>query len=169
MAALPLILAAVVSMGPQAKFATEDAVKCAAVYAVTLDAMRHASNVPTEVRKQMRDGLAMWEYELSASAPNATAEALQTAADSAVEAVYANLPDGSGAEAAAARGEYLRAASAACAEGMAAAYQGAEHPVVPYLAAADAEAGLADMAAPVIVEPVSMKEEDSDDAPRGLR
>ena len=153
--------ASLLMAGPAGHFTTEQAADCAAIQAITLDAMRAASNVPAPIRLKVRNGLAMWEYELSASAEGAPPEKLQKAADSAIAKVHEEMPQGQGADAAAARGEYLTSRSAACATLIAEAYGEQEHPVMPYLREADAKAGLP------AVTPVSASA--ADDKSRGLR
>ncbi|MEM9232792.1 MAG: hypothetical protein AAGA69_00970 [Pseudomonadota bacterium] len=142
MALTSLLATAVLTATATAPFTTDQAAKCAAVHAFTLDAMRVATNVPAPIRRRVRDGLAMWEYELSASAPKMSAEKLQAIADAAVTKVHEDLPQGNSPEAAAARGDYLTKASGACANMIATAYGDAEHPVVPYLREADAKQGV---------------------------
>ena len=137
------LAAAVLAVAPPAPhFSTDQAAKCAAIYAFTLDAMMAAPNVPSGIRKETRNGLASWEYELSASAPEAPPQMLQAAVDAAMQELYDNMPEGQGEEAAAARGAYLTRASADCAERLDTAYNGEEHPVLPFMRKADREAGL---------------------------
>ena len=138
MAALSLNMQA----GKSGQFSMEEAAECAAIYAFTLDAMRSSTDIPANIRMRVRDGLASWEYELSASAPNARPETLQTAADNAVQLVRDNLPEGQGADAAAARGDFLTAGTEFCAAKIASVYGDQEHPVIPFLRQSDAEAGL---------------------------
>lgn len=140
---MPLALLAATSLAfasPQGHFSTDEAAECAALYAVTLEAMHGASNVPEDVLGKMRDGLTIWEYELSASAPEASAAILKTAADIAIEKVRASMPDGEGPEAAAARGAFLTKHAGDCEAMIEAAYEGEEHPVIPFLRAAEEKA-----------------------------
>ncbi|MEM9422632.1 MAG: hypothetical protein AAF986_09020 [Pseudomonadota bacterium] len=123
-----------------AVFDTDEAAKCAASFAYTLDAMQAAPSIPQEIRRRMRDGLAIWEYELSASAPNATPAMLQAAANRAVAVVRAGMPDGAGPDIAAQRGDYLTMLTTKCAAKITAAYGDDEHPVIPFLRQADADA-----------------------------
>lgn len=144
-----LFAAALLAVAPPAPhFSTDQAAKCAAIYAFTLDAMMAAPNVPSGIRKQTRNGLASWEYELSASAPEAPPQVLQAAVDAAMQELYGNMPEGQGEEAAAARGAYLTRSSADCAERLDTAYNGEEHPVIPFMRKADREAGILPRPAP---------------------
>lgn len=135
---------------PKSHFSTEQAAQCAVTYAFTLDVIRHMEDVPSANRREVRDGLAQWEYELKLSAPDAPVEYLQTAADEAVLLLDQALPVGQGAEAAKARGAYLTESQNVCATLIAGVYGSSEeHPVMPFLRAADAEAGLSVAPMPV--------------------
>lgn len=126
---------------PKSAFSTDEAAHCAAIHAFTLDAMSTATNVPRTVRNRIQDGLAIWEYELAASAPGASKEALQAAADRAVAYVRADLPAGEDAAAAQARGMFLTSSAEKCEKMVRVAYGGAEHPVIPYLRQAEVTVG----------------------------
>ncbi len=134
---------ALVSVGAVAEaksaFSTDEAARCAASFAYTLDAMQAAPSIPQEVRRRMRDGLAIWEYELSASAPGASGDTLQAAANRAVAVIRAGMPDGDAPDVAAQRGDYLTGLTTDCAAKIKTAYGDAEHPVIPFLREADAQ------------------------------
>ncbi|MEM9989199.1 MAG: hypothetical protein AAF723_06730 [Pseudomonadota bacterium] len=118
-----------------AAFTTDEAARCAATYAFTLDAMQSATRVPETIYLGMKEGLAIWEYELSASAPNASAAVLQAAADRAVAHVRNGLPEGEGRDNAEARGDYLTAQTKICAQKIDTLYGDTQHPVMVLLAA----------------------------------
>lgn len=172
MALTPLLaVAAIIFVGPEAKFTTEEAANCAAVHAITLDAMRKAENVPVPARKKIRDGLAVWEYEINASAPafknDAAAEKWKAATSklygAAENRIYEDLAASTQEGAAVARGDYLIKASVECQKMIKAAYGEAEHPVMPFLREADAKAGLP------TVTPVATTAEAEAEPGRGLR
>ncbi|ADM09076.1 hypothetical protein PB2503_05007 [Parvularcula bermudensis HTCC2503] len=120
-------------------FSVDDAAYCAAVYAFTLDAMSRAENVPVAKQRETTEGLAKWEYELSAAGEDLATAALQGRADRAVAEVRQQMPNGVGAEAAAARGTFLLESSAQCDAQLTAAYGVSEHPIVPFLRKAQVE------------------------------
>lgn len=134
-----VLVASPMSQAESAHFSTDDAARCAAAYAFTLDAMARANAkpgakaVPDHIVDRMRDGLATWEYELAASAPEEKSEVLQAAANRAVAYMRADMPNGEGSTAAQARGDYLTSATGRCAEKIETAYAGREHPVIPFL------------------------------------
>lgn len=126
---------------PRGFFTTEQAARCAAVHAFALDALATAQQVPRSFRNAMRDGLVIWEYELSAAEPGMTTDDLQAAANRAVAYVRADLPMGDGPDGAQARGTFLQQEAAACEQLVETAYEGAEHPVIPHLRQAEVTVG----------------------------
>lgn len=118
-------------------FSTADAAECAAAYAETLHVMGDGQGVPVAVYRRMKDGLAVWEYELSASAPEADPATLKAATRVAAERLWQTMPDGEDGNAAKARGHFLTQTTGACASKVKAAYDGKPHPVIPFLREAE--------------------------------
>lgn len=140
-----LLTSASLSMGgaqetqsPTMSYDTDAAARCAVAYAFTVDAMQSATGIPQDIRRSMRDGLAVWEYELAASAPGAGDQVLKDAANRAVAYVRAGMPNENTPESATARGDYLLGITKSCRMMVSQVYGDVEHPVIPFLRQADA-------------------------------
>lgn len=165
--ALSLAMQGATPAAAPSAFSTDEAARCAATFAFTLDAMRTAQGVPVAIQRRMRDGLAIWEYELARSAPGADPATLQAAANRAVGAVRATMPQGDTADAAEARGDFLTEGTARCGKQIETAYRGAEHPVIPFLRKSELAVAAPPAAQPV-VQPVAATGEPKAQR-RGLR
>lgn len=153
--------------GPASAFTIDEAARCAAVFAFTLDAMATAQNVPRTTRNMVRDGLVIWEYELSASQPDATQEELSSAANRAIAYVRADLPMGDGPDGAQARGSFLMGSAKGCQDKIDVAYGGAEHPVIPHLRQAEVTVGDPTLPSPARPTPVAATSQDVPAKPKG--
>ncbi len=126
---------------PPAKFTTDEAAGCGAVFASLVRAFQEADNVPEETRTGATVGLMFWEYELSASAPNDEPKVQKTVL-AAFDALAERMPEGETPEAANARGDFLMNQAKACSDRIDAAYPDADHPVAAQLRQVAAEQGV---------------------------
>lgn len=134
-----LMGAAVAQDAPAGRFDTAEAAACGAVFASLVQAFQETDGVPEQTRTGATVGLMFWEYELSASAPGQEAMVERTVI-AAFDQLNESMPQGEGADAANARGDYLMRQAQDCSTRIDAAYPEGVHPVEAQLrAAADAQ------------------------------
>ena len=116
-------------------FTTEEAAWCGVVFARMAEAMRAIEGIPAPLRDQAEVGLAIWEYEMIASAPGRD-EYVEREALAAIDRLADALPAGGGETDANARGEFLMTRAQGCMERIDAVYTDGPHPIVAQIAAA---------------------------------